>query len=612
MTTQFINPDILQRAIRRAARAKRIPVTIVGPSTRTGYTIVEFQNGQTMEVFNSALPSVENTHAYMVFDPIRGMFVISGFNSSQFPEGGTFTTPQHGLTHQYNQVDPVWVMADQYMPLLVLPDGTGTFVVMIYGGVVFAGGSYGLVTNQTLDMASHLPAGLARYALIQADGAGAITVVDGSTVASKSLLTIDDIPLPTTGNVPLCAVALYAGQEKLTRDRRAGKINDFVDLRNSFYSFAADTALAVEWADILNVPTEFTPDTDVTDLLYPRKWLKNTAPTINDDTTAGYSKSDIWVEQANSNIYICQNNAAGAADWLLVPAGAGDVVFAVDGVLAALTNVPGAYIITKDTTIDLWYIYCKTLGSASNTIIDVNKNGTTIFTTQGNRPTLAWNDADGWAVSGTPEVVDFVAGDVITIDIDGVATGAADLAVAGSVSSSGGGGASGFSLTVEEADGAPSVADVGKIVVKGGSVVDNTGGEVEVAAGLLQYGIANGTTDITTVSTSFVDMTDMSVTITTLASTVEIQFCAGVGNSGNGNINIYQLMVDGGAVVMVSSRVATATVGSPVSLSWILDVAAGSHTFKVQWKVNAGTGHNLVATGQQNRTLIVKEYAKAS
>lgn len=121
--------------------------------------------------------------------------------------------------------------------------------------------------------------------------------------------------------------------------------------------------------------------------------------------------------------------------WIRVGDGAGDFVFAVDGTLAAVTNVPNALIAAKDGEFVNCYIYCKSPGTAGSTIVDINKNGTTIFTTQANRPTLAFDDANGWAVA-IPDVLVCVAGDVFALDIDQIATGAADLVVVLSLSSS--------------------------------------------------------------------------------------------------------------------------------------------------------------------------------
>jgi hypothetical protein len=49
---------------------------------------------------------------------------------------------------------------------------------------------------------------------------------------------------------------------------------------------------------------------------------------------------------------------------------------------------------------------------------DVNKNGTTIFTTQGNRPSIAASGLH--AVSGTPDVTAWADGDYLTFDVDQV------------------------------------------------------------------------------------------------------------------------------------------------------------------------------------------------
>ena len=53
-------------------------------------------------------------------------------------------------------------------------------------------------------------------------------------------------------------------------------------------------------------------------------------------------------------------------------------------------------------------------------IVDVNKNGTTIFTTQANRPKVTSGNANGVGASATPDVTSLVAGDRLTVDLDAV------------------------------------------------------------------------------------------------------------------------------------------------------------------------------------------------
>lgn len=63
-------------------------------------------------------------------------------------------------------------------------------------------------------------------------------------------------------------------------------------------------------------------------------------------------------------------------------------------------------------------IYSATAPTGAALIADVNKNGTTIFTTQGNRPEIAIDgNADD---SGTPDVTSLSEGDRLSFDIDQV------------------------------------------------------------------------------------------------------------------------------------------------------------------------------------------------
>lgn len=75
------------------------------------------------------------------------------------------------------------------------------------------------------------------------------------------------------------------------------------------------------------------------------------------------------------------------------------------------------------------YVYVKTVSAGSSIIVDVNKNGTTIFTTQSKRPEIsAGNHSD---TSDEPDVTSFVKNDLFTFDIDqvGSTTAGADIIV---------------------------------------------------------------------------------------------------------------------------------------------------------------------------------------
>jgi hypothetical protein len=71
-----------------------------------------------------------------------------------------------------------------------------------------------------------------------------------------------------------------------------------------------------------------------------------------------------------------------------------------------------------------------TAPTGASLIVDVNKNGTTIFTTQANRPTIAIST--NFDESGAPDVTTWADGDYITFDVDqiGSTVAGSDLVVA--------------------------------------------------------------------------------------------------------------------------------------------------------------------------------------
>ena len=105
------------------------------------------------------------------------------------------------------------------------------------------------------------------------------------------------------------------------------------------------------------------------------------------------------------------------------------ISFAVVGTLVADTDVSPSIIVPTSLTIIKVKTYVKTAPTGATLIVDVNKGGTTIFTTQGNRPTIAisGNSDD----SGTPDVTSLSEDDVLTVDVDqiGSSVAGADLTI---------------------------------------------------------------------------------------------------------------------------------------------------------------------------------------
>jgi hypothetical protein len=123
---------------------------------------------------------------------------------------------------------------------------------------------------------------------------------------------------------------------------------------------------------------------------------------------------DIWVTAAG--VFARVNGATvqlsgGAA------AGVAPITFSASGAVSVKVGEPRIYLPVART---ISYVIAS-LGTAPTgaaAIVDVNRNGTTIFTTQANRPTIAaGTNAD---LSSTPDVTALAAGDYLTVDIDQV------------------------------------------------------------------------------------------------------------------------------------------------------------------------------------------------
>jgi hypothetical protein len=67
--------------------------------------------------------------------------------------------------------------------------------------------------------------------------------------------------------------------------------------------------------------------------------------------------------------------------------------------------------------------YVTVAPATSTILVDVNKNGTTIYGTQGDRPIIAADATESGDGTPTAVVVTFDADDVISFDVDQVGTG---------------------------------------------------------------------------------------------------------------------------------------------------------------------------------------------
>lgn len=106
------------------------------------------------------------------------------------------------------------------------------------------------------------------------------------------------------------------------------------------------------------------------------------------------------------------------------------MVFTVTGSLTTGTSVSPLLISTGTLTITKVYVNVKTAPTGASLIIDINKNGTSIWNaTQANRATITSGNTSGSQTSF--DTVALAEGDVITLDIDqiGSTVSGADLTV---------------------------------------------------------------------------------------------------------------------------------------------------------------------------------------
>lgn len=136
-------------------------------------------------------------------------------------------------------------------------------------------------------------------------------------------------------------------------------------------------------------------------------------------------------------------------------------------------------------------------------------------------------------------------------------------------------------------------------------ITDGTIATADMAANAVtQSGIASGvSTSASTTSTSLVDMTDMSVTLTTGGGDLLV-FFMGQASASAGSLNSqFGLRLDSGADSFVFLYNLTTVVGGVATMGRFTGVAAGSHTVKARYCINSGT----VSMWQAHRTLIVVE-----
>lgn len=90
-------------------------------------------------------------------------------------------------------------------------------------------------------------------------------------------------------------------------------------------------------------------------------------------------------------------------------------VFTVPGTLSVGSGRARFYI-PGPITLDNVRVSVGTAPTGSSIIVDVNKNGTTVFSQQGSRPQIFPNQTV--VATSTPNITEFTTGDYISVDVD--------------------------------------------------------------------------------------------------------------------------------------------------------------------------------------------------
>jgi hypothetical protein len=113
---------------------------------------------------------------------------------------------------------------------------------------------------------------------------------------------------------------------------------------------------------------------------------------------------------------LAQSDGSGNVAWATIKS---QTVFTVEGTLATSTGALRIYNSTGRTlTFSKVFLSAATAPTGSALIVDVNKGGTTIFTTQANRPQVAATANTGSTT--TFDVTTWADGEYLTVDVDQV------------------------------------------------------------------------------------------------------------------------------------------------------------------------------------------------
>lgn len=141
-------------------------------------------------------------------------------------------------------------------------------------------------------------------------------------------------------------------------------------------------------------------------------------------TGSGYVRMPVG---SNNQILVADSNEANGVKWIDNKKG---ILSYIHGDLEVETQAM-SFVALVAMTVQSVKLAVDTAPTGADLIVDIHKNGTTMFTTQGNRPTIAATETSDTSVA--PDVVAIAAGDKITLEIDQVGSTVAGANLAATV-----------------------------------------------------------------------------------------------------------------------------------------------------------------------------------
>ncbi len=362
-------------------------------------------------------------------------YVVVGRDTMRYPEWieNQTNVPPHGMQHSfYGGTDITWIHKKQFTPFSVSPlSGT---VVYVNEDWFLLDENYFHFTGTPVNLAGAYPLGVnqARFVTLYFDTNSLL--IKGIT---GTLFDINPLPdnldpyipsIHVSAGIPLASIFVNSVNKTVNW-------NSIYDLRPFFtgksLAYSTMGKLAIYDNGIIKVTGSAI---DFGNNLFVSTtgsiaFVDATSSIAKNSSLVGQREKLNFIEGGGIGIGVTDEPANNQVNVTLTITGSGVPHYIADiqGTLATGSSV-ATFIVTDKHDIEYVYARCGTLGVTGTTIIDVNKNGSTIFTTQPNRPSIAYNDSDG-IDKKAPDITSVDELDVISIDIDSVAQGAKDLQV---------------------------------------------------------------------------------------------------------------------------------------------------------------------------------------